>query len=151
MIGGGSDNTVENNIFVEGAPAVHVDARGLGWASFWFNGKDNTLIEGLKAMHYQEPSYSSRYPQLLTLYAEPDTAVAKDNYIVRNVSYGGKWLDLRDGMTDKIIHIQDNFTADDPGFVDAEHGNFQLRDDSPVYKLGFKRIPMEQIGPRPAR
>jgi hypothetical protein len=148
LIGGGRDNTVENNIFVEGTPAVHVDARGLGWASFWFNGKDNTLIDGLKAMHYKEPPYSTRYPQLLTLYAEPDTAVPKGNTIVRNVSYGGKWLDLLDGMTDKIIHFQDNFTTGDPGFVDAEHGNFQLRDDSPVYKLGFKRIPLEQIGPR---
>jgi hypothetical protein len=148
LIGGGRDNTIENNIFVEGTPAVHVDARGLGWASFWFNGKDNTLIEGLKAMHYKEPPYSTRYPQLLSLYEEPDTAVPKGNDIVRNVSYGGKWLDLLDGMTDKIIHLQDNFIDGDPGFVDAARANFQLRDDSPVFKLGFKRIPIEQIGPR---
>ena len=33
MIGGGRDNTIENNIFVECTPSVHVDARGLGWAS----------------------------------------------------------------------------------------------------------------------
>jgi hypothetical protein len=51
-------------------------------------------------------------------------------------------------MTDKIVHIQDNFIEGEPGFVDAAQGNFQLRDDSPVYKLGFKPIPMEQIGPR---
>ena len=145
MIGGGRDNTIENNIFVECAPCVHVDARGLGWAKFWFNGKDSTLLDHLKAMHYQEPPYSVRYPQLLTLYVDPDTAVPKGNSIVRNVSYGGKWLDLLDGMTDKIVHIQDNFSDGDPGFVDAAHGNFQLRDDSPVYKSGFKRIPMEQI------
>ena len=34
----------------------------------------------------------------------------------------------------------------DPGFVDIKHGNLQLRDDSQAFKLGFKRIPMEQIG-----
>ena len=144
VIGGGRDNTIENNIFVECNPSVHVDARGLGWAKFWFNGKDNTLIDRLKAMHYKG-LLTARYPQLVTLYEDPDTAVPKGNSIVRNVSYGGKWLDLLDGMTDKIVHIQDNFIGGDPGFVDATHGNFQLRDDSPVYKLGFKRIPMEQI------
>ena len=87
MIGGGRDNTIENNIFVECPIAVHVDARGLGWAKFWFNGKDNTLIDGLKAMHYKEPPYSTRYPQLVTLFEDPDTAVPKGNSIVRNVSY----------------------------------------------------------------
>jgi len=149
MIGGGRDNTIENNIFVECAPSVHVDARGLGWASFWFNGKDNTLIDGLKAMRYKEPPYSTRYPQLVTLYEDPDTAAPKGNSIVRNVSYsGGKWIDYLDGLTDKIVHVQDNFIGGDPGFVDAARCNFQLRDDSPVYKLGFKPIPMEQIGPR---
>jgi hypothetical protein len=30
--------------------------------------------------------------------------------------------------------------------VDAEHGNFQLKDDSPALKLGFQRIPLEKIG-----
>jgi parallel beta-helix repeat protein len=151
MIGGGRDNTIENNIFVECTPSIHVDARGLGWAEFWFNGKDNTLIDRLKAMHYHKPPYSVRYPQLVSLYEDPDTAVPKGNSIVRNVSYGGRWIDFLDGMTDKIVHIQDNFISGDPGFVDAAHDNFQLRDDSPVYKLGFKPIPMEQIGPRKQR
>ncbi|MBM3890450.1 MAG: right-handed parallel beta-helix repeat-containing protein, partial [Verrucomicrobia bacterium] len=32
FIGGGHDNTIANNIFVDCKPAVHVDARGMGWA-----------------------------------------------------------------------------------------------------------------------
>ena len=32
FIGGGRDSIVENNIFVDCEPAVHVDARALGWA-----------------------------------------------------------------------------------------------------------------------
>ena len=149
QIGGGRDNTVENNIFVECDPCVHVDARGLGWAKYWFNGKDNSLIDGLKAMNYKQPPYSVRYPQLVTLFEDPNTAAPIGNSIVRNVSYScGKWIDYLDKLTDKTVHVQDNLTDGDPGFVDAAHGNFQLRDDSPAYKLGFKRIPMEQIGPR---
>ena len=34
----------------------------------------------------------------------------------------------------------------DPGFIDVDHENFQLREDLPAYKLGFKRIPIEKIG-----
>ena len=34
----------------------------------------------------------------------------------------------------------------DPRFVDPSHDNFQLQNGSPAYSLGFKRIPMEQIG-----
>jgi len=36
----------------------------------------------------------------------------------------------------------------DPHFVDAASNNFQLRDDSPAIAKGFKKIPVEQIGPR---
>jgi beta-lactamase class D len=35
---------------------------------------------------------------------------------------------------------------DQPGFVDASHRDFRLRDDSPAWKLGFERIPVEKIG-----
>jgi hypothetical protein len=50
MIGGGRDNTVSGNLFVDCNPAIHVDARGTGWASFWFNGKDPFLMQGLQAV-----------------------------------------------------------------------------------------------------
>ncbi len=33
-----------------------------------------------------------------------------------------------------------------PCFVDPANDNFQLRDDSPAYKLGFKKIPADKIG-----
>jgi hypothetical protein len=36
----------------------------------------------------------------------------------------------------------------DPLFVDAEAHDFRLRPDSPAYKLGFKPIPAESLGPR---
>jgi hypothetical protein len=42
--------------------------------------------------------------------------------------------------------FEDNLWDEDPHFVDAPNLNFQLRDDSPAYRLGFKRIPIEEIG-----
>ena len=34
----------------------------------------------------------------------------------------------------------------DPGLVDARGGDFRLRDSSPAWKAGFRRIPIENIG-----
>ncbi|MCC6444225.1 MAG: right-handed parallel beta-helix repeat-containing protein [Armatimonadetes bacterium] len=145
MIGGGRDNTVENNIFVECSPSIHVDARGLGWASFWFDGRDSTLMDGLKAIHYKQPPYSARYPELPGI-LEDEPAVPKGNKIIRNISAGGKWIDLYDNLTDKTILLKNNLTDGDPGFVDASIQDFRLKKDSPAWKLGFKAIPVEKIG-----
>ncbi len=145
MIGGGRDNTIENNIFVDCAPAIHVDARGKGWASFWFNGKDPTIMEGLKAVKHTQPPYSARYPQLAHV-LDDDPAMPKGNRITRNIAVGGRWLDLYDQLTDKTVLFLDNFTQGDPLFVAPEREDFRLKPDSPVWKLGFQRIPIEKIG-----
>lgn len=145
LIGGGRDNTVENNIFIDCNPAIHVDARALGWASFWFDGRDSTLMDGLKAMNHTQPPYSVRYPELATI-LDDEPAVPKGNTIIRNICSGGRWLDLLDGLNERIVTIQDNFTEGDPGFVDPANENFQLKEDSPAYRLGFQRIPLEKIG-----
>jgi hypothetical protein len=41
----------------------------------------------------------------------------------------------------------DNLTDADPHFVDPSSGNYQLRDDSPAFAIGFNRTPIEGIGP----
>jgi len=46
-----------------------------------------------------------------------------------------------------LVTIEDNLINEDPKFVDERAGNFQLRDESPAWKLGFQRIPVEKIGP----
>lgn len=145
LVGGGRDNTVENNVFVDCTPAVHIDSRGLGWAKYYFDGRDNTLIERLNAIPYKTPPWSERYPQLLTLY-DDEPALAKYNVVARNICVGGRWLDLQDKLTDKIVRVEGNLVNEDPRFVDGEKRDFRLRDDSPAFKLGFKPIPVEKIG-----
>ncbi len=144
MIGGGRDNTVENNIFVECEPSVHVDARGLGWASFWFDGRDSTLMDRLKAVPYQQPPWSERYPELVNILND-DPAVPKGNKIVRNVSVGGRWIDLYDNLNDQIVTIKDNITEGNAG-VEVTPKGIRLRPDSPAFKLGFQPIPVDKIG-----
>jgi parallel beta-helix repeat protein len=145
LLGGGRNNTIENNIFVDCAPAVHVDSRGLGWAKNYFSGQTTTLTDRLAAMNHRQPPYSERYPELLTLY-DDEPAVAKYNLVARNICVGGRWLAFLDGLTDKIVQVEDNLVDVDPHFVDAANGDFRLKDDSPAYKLGFKPIPFEKIG-----
>ncbi len=145
LVGGGRDNTVANNIFVECHPAIYFDARGLTWASFWFDGRDPSQLEALKAVPYNKPPYSVEYPKLANLWHD-EPALPKGNSILHNVCYGGRWLELIDGVSEKIITMEGNYIGLEPGFVDLAHKNFQLHEDSPAYRLGFKRIPLEKIG-----
>ena len=45
-----------------------------------------------------------------------------------------------------LVKFENNLVKDDPRFVDAAHLNFQLRKNSPAWKLGFKPIPIQSIG-----
>ena len=101
FVGGGRDNLIENNIFVECEASVHVDARGLGWGKYFFDPSlphsDRTLFDRMDAMSFRQPPYSEKYPELLRLY-DDEPAVPKNNRILRNVSYGGKWVEFQDGV-----------------------------------------------------
>lgn len=147
LVGGGRDNTIENNIFIECRPAIHVDARGLGWAKYYFDGSNTTLFDRLKAVKHTEPPYSTRYPELVTLLGD-EPAVPKNNRILRNICSGGQWLALLDGLTDQTVLVRDNAVETDPGFRNAAANDFRLKPGSAALKAGFKRIPFERIGPR---
>lgn len=143
FIGGGRDNTVENNIFVDCKPALHIDARAMGWAA---GSVPTTMMDRLKAMPYQDSLWRERYPRLVNI-ADDEPAAPKGNLVARNVSFGGKW----DGVYQEArsyVAFQDNLVDEDPKFVDAAKMDFRLRDDSPVYAKvpGFQRIPFDQIG-----
>ncbi len=143
FIGGGRDNLVENNLFVDCTPAVHIDARALGWASDAVNG---VLKQRLDAMPYQNDLWRSRYPKLTNIW-EDEPAIPKGNIVVRNVCQGGQWSSI-EKTAEPHVTLQDNLIAPDVGIVSVAAMNFQLRNDSPVYQKvpGFKRIPFEQMG-----
>jgi len=146
LLGGGRDNTIENNIFIDCDIAVHVDSRGLGWAKNYFDGTTTTLTDRLNEIPYKQPPWSQRYPKLLTLY-EDEPALAKYNKVVRNISSGcKKWLALHNGLTTEIVEVTDNLVDKDPRFVDPKSEDFRLRADSPAFEKGFQKIPIEKIG-----
>ena len=150
FIGGGRDNSVVNNIFVDCKPALHVDARALGWAHYhadeWIaEGNEKGTLSGTK---YKEPPYSTRFPQLPGI-LDDEPKAPKGNLIARNICWGGRW----DGIEPKAkpyLCFENNLIDEDPHFVDAENRDFRLEDDSPAFALGFEPIPFDKIGLYPS-
>lgn len=138
LIGGGRDNLVENNLFVDGNPAVQIDARGLTWAAI--RDENSTLRKGLKAVPYLSPLWAQRYPRLVGI-LEEEPGIPKGNIIRGNFAFRGSWIYLRNG-TEKWVRLENNRIGVDPGFVDAAKNDFRLRIDSPAFPL----VSVEKIG-----
>lgn len=141
FVGGGRHNTIENNIFIECEPAVHIDARGLGWMrSHVVPG--GIMPERLEHMPYKSPPWSERYPELVELNSgDPGEPIG--NTVRRNISQQGTWTDIEeiavalvdfsDNKVDQHIALLDDFISEPkPG--------------SPELPKGFLRIPYGQIG-----
>ncbi len=149
MIGGGRDNTVENNIFVECNMPVWMDARGVDPKPVWQNMVNETMRKRFEERKALEPPYIERYPQLGQLpgyFAAGKGVPPEGNRIERNVFWGGTPMKIVDRARPFLKEERDNLIDTDPLFVDPANMNFQLRDDSPAYKLGFQKIPAEKIG-----
>lgn len=142
LIGGGRDNRVENNLFVDCPLAISLDHRG-------FYGSKDTLLARLKAVHHDQPPYSTRYPALARI-LDGNPELPAGNVITRNICFRGQFLSLSGGRMpeaiQQLVTVQDNFTEGDPGLLAPERGDFRLREDSPALKLGFQPIPFERIG-----
>jgi len=143
FIGGGRDNLIENNIFVDCQASVHVDARGIGWMAYHVEA-DGTLPQRLREMPYKQPPWSEKYPRLVNI-LDDSPGQPSGNIVRRNISFGGKWLDVENKAM-PLIKFEDNLVNKDPHFVDSDHQDFRLRPDSPAFALGFQQIPVEKIG-----
>jgi len=90
QIGGGRDNTVDNNVFVDCKIGVHIDQRGLGWANSYIDstvpGYTSQLYDGLKAYNVTSPPYSLQYPHLAGM-ENDQPGQARYNRVVHNVFY----------------------------------------------------------------
>jgi parallel beta helix pectate lyase-like protein/cellulose/xylan binding protein with CBM9 domain len=183
QVGGGRDNRVENNIFVDGRVAVGIDAR---WPTYpW----EEHNVRRLKDVPYQTPPWSTRYPDL----AKPmrNHRWPEGNKILRNIAASlgedaGDFTPFRYAIPQDATEIDRNLVWNsgervlvvrsllhrelraahaslgwdkwqgegfdvhslnaDPRFVDPASDDYRLRPDSPAFRLGFKKIPVEEIG-----
>lgn len=141
LVGGGRDNLIENNIFMDCYPAVHVDARAMNWAAYHVA---TTMTERLRAMPYRRPPWPERYPSLPAILKDAPAA-PKGNVIARNIFRGGRWDDIEE-LARPLVKFAKNLLDREACFMNAAGMNFQLRDKSPAWRRGFRRIPLEKIG-----
>lgn len=108
MIGGGRDNVVRNNRFVGTDPAIHVDARALGWARENFT-KSWFYADRLKELPVTSAIWRERYPELAReAETGADLRAPVRNRIERNRVEGGAFLRLQDGLTPEAAGVRDN-------------------------------------------
>lgn len=174
MIGGGRDNNVLNNIFINCTPSIHVDARGLGWMRNehipgWIKeAQDSGTILGIA---YNKPPYSVKYPKLSDI-LDDEPRAPKGNVISHNICLGGVWdkasgfwhvsiedkarpyLTMEDNIVSPDSQVEDSlsksFIFTDPLFIEKdnpEKGKYRLQSDSPALLHGFQQIPFDKIGP----
>jgi hypothetical protein len=161
FLGGGRDHQVLNNIFVECNHAVELDGRGLDTSPVWHEMVDKTMRHSLARM----PSalYRERYPALKTLdqyYGPPGgpavegaafKGVPPDGDVVARNICVGKWLNIYWHASPAMLSLENNLTNAASSFIrtpgdPARATDFVINDDSPAWKLGFQRIPLDKIG-----
>ena len=144
MIGGGNDNVYNNNIFIDCPLAFHLDNRLQGWAKSSLD-KDGIFEKRLTAVNYKNEPYSTAYPTLVN-YFEDSPGLPKRNFINNTVFVNvGK---IHNGKPEWSYIGEKYEVTGDPGFVDAENMDFELKPESEVFKQlpGFKAIPFSKIG-----
>jgi hypothetical protein len=142
-IGGGRENVIDNNVFVDCTRAINLDARGLTWAHSYFTGADTTLADRLALVAYDRPPYSDAYPRLPSVLTD-GKGLPKYNVFTRNVIVGGKGITYADGA-EIYPEVHDNY-AGDPGFISSSTGDYRLRGDSAAWATGFEQIRTSEMG-----
>ena len=141
FVGGGRDNTVEGNIIVDCPRSIDVVD------SYADAENKETFQKGLAAVPYRDEPWRTRYPDLANI-MEDGPGLPKRNTVRRNLVVRSGAIGLSE-QARALGAVADNFeTSEDPGFVDARHLDFSLRDDAPALRAipGLEPIPFDRIG-----
>jgi len=151
FIGGGDDNVVTGNVFVQCWKAAHMDNRGMGWQKKATDNPNGSLRKRLRAMPYKSDLWASQYPTLVNI-LDDDPNIPKRNVFRSNVSAGGLWDDIHKG-TRKYQTVEKNLVLDEqPNWITLEkdaRGNLldiRFKDPRAVEAIGYETIPVGKIG-----
>ena len=141
---GGSDDIIENNVFHRCRTGINLQDRS------WVYAKAYESIDAFLArMKVNEPPWSIRYPRLATIkpHTEDLTLIVRGNVVARNVGLDCGQFIYGNATTMRYARIERNWENGDPGFRDAEGGDFQLKPDSPIFAACFfEPLPLEKMG-----
>ncbi len=142
LIGGGRDNTVINNLFVDCPRTIHLDNRAMGWASYHV---DATMTDRLNAVPHKQPPWSERYPELVNI-LEDEPAVPKGNVVTRNIMVGPYDWDNIHPVAKEHGTVEDNLVLESADFVRTDPAHMELLDNAPGEQIGFEPLPWDQMG-----
>jgi hypothetical protein len=145
FIGGGSDIPYTNNIFIDIRYAMHIDKRLENWSKAMLD-KGGLYETRLKLVKYNEPPYSTQYPELKK-YFDDSPAIPKRDVFSKNIMVHIRHL--AEGDSTLLALKNDNLRTNDYSiFKNADKENFNLKNEADVEKLilGFKLIPFDKIG-----
>lgn len=153
----GNRNTLTGNMFID------CSATFLGWNTYepgatWDMSKteEKERVE-LAEKYASNPVFAQKYPELATFkneyYKSVPTNVFDENLVV-NIKFK---LSQTNGTVNpqgtrgapELIKGSNNYVVNsDPGFVDYENGNYQLKEDSEVFKKlpDFQNVDMSKMG-----
>lgn len=140
LIGGGRDNRISNNLFIKCRKAFHLDARGLGWAK----GVGSFATKEAFDLKITQPPWSVRYPELVNL-LEDEPLAPKGNVLAGNICWQTPWGWIEPKAM-PFVTSENNLTETDPHFAGCPPEDFCLASDSPAWGLGFRPIPVAEIG-----
>jgi hypothetical protein len=157
----GWDLKMKNNIVIE--PISHTFTVSAHYYT-WYSGGSPAMFgeNGLlrkrltENVNVNQSPYSERYPELLN-YLHPiiegkewEGMRARRNVLSGNLIVGGpeEPIHLMGGEHAQGESVNNYRTDGDPGFVDYENGDFNLKPDSEVFERipGFKALPFDKMG-----
>jgi hypothetical protein len=151
LIGGGRDNNIHNNMFIDCQTGVAIDARGLGKC-----GPQNaeTLNDNLIAVPYQEEPWLSAFPTLANILENDPHAPIGNNFgfnVFVNMSDTWKAFCPEEDVAPFINVTENCFNLTREDFVDANGLNFNLvtgalNKCSSSFAAVYQSIPFDSIG-----
>jgi len=144
---GACDNSVENSIFHQCRASVRLTDRT--YLYNLVNKPPDYSVDAKLAEFAVKPAWSRRYPRLSTFPAQAsDTSVfLAGNVIARNIASECEAFITGSDRTILLAQIERNWTEGDPGYPDADNGDFRLAAGAPAaIDCDFDPLPLDRIG-----
>jgi hypothetical protein len=141
-LGGGRDHQVVNNLFVDCPKALHIDARGLGWRAFGFDG----LKQKLELWPYQKAPWSDRYPELVHI-LDQNPMAPLGIVVSNNILISCPGDDIEEKARSFLTLKQNLMNAPTSILLDPGRGIPETNPRDPqLGAIGFQPIPYDRIG-----
>ncbi len=151
LLGGGRDNTIRGNVFINLPVGIHVDARGPRGITLDKPGSWNLLAK-CERVDYLSPLWRERYPRLATV-MDNNPLMPVGNVLCDNILIScEKPYRISKGIEEAWLGRKNNheWTLDDFPFLPGEDSNekLDLEELKAIWEKvpGFEAIPIDKIG-----